>query len=314
MTSKPPTTLVVDLGKSAWRAAVHCGRTRTETSGTPGVDTARTGGEGAGQALAQLVLTTWQESGRTDDPDTVLVASTAIPPAPELDAWVQALRFSWPAATVVIAEDGIMSHAAALAGAGVCATIGTGTIVVGVDEQGAVHRVDGWGPDLGDRGSAFELGRAGLRLAFLAMDGVISTMLLRKAAADHLSGLDLQAANRLAAHPRRPAIIADFAKTVCDLASHDQVSRDLVIDAARNAARSVRSAVLRSSTRRVAVLGRLGTHPAYRLELQDSLGSAEVDILNPISSVLELSEELVLSHPYRAAMSIVDIGRRKGVL
>jgi len=54
---------------------------------------------------------------------------------------------------------------------GVVLVAGTGAIAYGVNAQGETRRADGWGYLLGDEGSAYWIGRQGLRAALRAYDG-----------------------------------------------------------------------------------------------------------------------------------------------
>jgi len=54
---------------------------------------------------------------------------------------------------------------------GVVAVSGTGSIVLGLDEDGVYHRVGGWGYLIDDEGGAFHMGREALRYALMAYDG-----------------------------------------------------------------------------------------------------------------------------------------------
>ena len=71
----------------------------------------------------------------------------------------------------LVVEDGLLAHAGALAGAGTVICAGTGTTVLGIGASGRRVKVDGWGPVLGDRGSAYAVGLAGMRAATAALDG-----------------------------------------------------------------------------------------------------------------------------------------------
>lgn len=65
---------------------------------------------------------------------------------------------------VAVASDMVTSHAGALLGApGVVVAAGTGTVALAVDEAGRAGRADGWGYLIGDDGSGYAIGRAGLR-------------------------------------------------------------------------------------------------------------------------------------------------------
>lgn len=56
-------------------------------------------------------------------------------------------------------------------GCGVVVISGTGSIAYGVDPSGKRARAGGWGPLLGDEGSAYWLGHAAVRLGIRAADG-----------------------------------------------------------------------------------------------------------------------------------------------
>lgn len=55
--------------------------------------------------------------------------------------------------------------------AGVALIAGTGAIALGRDGDGEIVRASGWGHVLGDEGSGYDLGRAGLQAALRAVDG-----------------------------------------------------------------------------------------------------------------------------------------------
>lgn len=70
---------------------------------------------------------------------------------------------------VTVMSDLELSHRAAFAGGpGVLLIAGTGSAALGRDARGRLRRAGGWGPLLGDEGSAFWLGREALREPALA--------------------------------------------------------------------------------------------------------------------------------------------------
>ena len=74
-------------------------------------------------------------------------------------------------ARVTIAGDGVTSLLGALGRRpGVVVAGGTGVVALGHDGHGDWARADGWGSLLGDDGSAFAIGAAGLRAALRAFD------------------------------------------------------------------------------------------------------------------------------------------------
>lgn len=65
-----------------------------------------------------------------------------------------------------------IAHAAALAmNPGIVVIAGTGSAVLGIDNEGHVAKVGGWGPLFGDEGSAHFISAAALRAAARAYDG-----------------------------------------------------------------------------------------------------------------------------------------------
>lgn len=85
--------------------------------------------------------------------------------------WTDAfLAMGFPAAFVH--GDMIAAHRGALANApGIVVVAGTGSVVVGIGADGAMVKVGGWGPIYGNEGSAYWIGREGLRAAARAADG-----------------------------------------------------------------------------------------------------------------------------------------------
>lgn len=72
---------------------------------------------------------------------------------------------------------------------GLATIAGTGAIAYGRTPQGAVARSSGWGYLLGDEGSAYDIGRQGLKAVVRAADGRSPQTQLTAALCDHL-GLD----------------------------------------------------------------------------------------------------------------------------
>jgi N-acetylglucosamine kinase-like BadF-type ATPase len=177
------------------------------------------------------------EAARVDDLARVEALLTA-----ELDA-----------GRVVIASDGVTSLLGALGDRpGAVVAAGTGTIVVARGRAGWV-RVDGWGSLLGDAGSGFAIGRAGLAAALRELDGRGGSAALLAAAAKHfgvsLAGSSPGAAIVAAVHgadvPTRA--VAGFAEVVGDLApAGDATSVRILAEAADELALSAAAALDRA--------------------------------------------------------------------
>lgn len=72
---------------------------------------------------------------------------------------------------LMVENDGMVAlYAATRGAAGVLINAGTGTIAVGRNRSGRVHRADGWGYVMGDEGSAYDIGIMALRAAMRAYD------------------------------------------------------------------------------------------------------------------------------------------------
>ena len=91
---------------------------------------------------------------------------------------------AWPKAQVFVGSD-LDSGLAAAFGAtkpGILVISGTGSVVVGRNEKGAIARAGGWGHLLGDHGSGYWIAVTGLRAAMREYDrhGRINSRLLRR--------------------------------------------------------------------------------------------------------------------------------------
>ncbi len=68
---------------------------------------------------------------------------------------------------------------------GVVVIAGTGSLVFGRAREGGTHRAGGWGNRLGDAGSGYAVGRAGLRAVAAAFDGGPATVLRARMQEQH---------------------------------------------------------------------------------------------------------------------------------
>lgn len=88
------------------------------------------------------------------------------------DAVRDELAIAGVADRIVVVPDGEIALKGALAGApGVLLVAGTGSGAWGRGEDGRLARCGGWGGVVGDEGSGYAIGRAGLRAALRAADG-----------------------------------------------------------------------------------------------------------------------------------------------
>lgn len=293
----PAAHLVVDIGKSQTRVQLQ--HTAYHRIG-PGASPEGAAAAGAGAVLAGLVE---RACADLDGPvDRITVGTTFLPDPTELDAARARLSNRWPAATVDIFADGVLAHAAALGGPGTVATIGTGTAVLGLDSAGSLRQKDCWGPDLGDRGSAAALGRAGLQMACASIDMVVAAPGLEQAGSRWFGRrLDVRAAAELLAGPDRVRRLASFAQVVCELAAGgDPVAATLVREAAQAAADTCTAMARRVGETTVVVLGRLAEMPSYHRQLTLALDRAGLHRRPAVSAVLHVPAHVLDLPAYRS--------------
>lgn len=142
--------------------------------------------------------------------------------APDLLAHAQAQSRS--AASLVV--DGAVATLVGALGEvspGVVLELGAGVAALATDFDQVWHRIDGWGPILGDRGSAAWLGAQGLAAGLRYRDGVPGGSAPLLAAGRRAFG-DEQTWTELLDRLPAAAVLADFAPVVGDLARRDPVA------------------------------------------------------------------------------------------
>jgi N-acetylglucosamine kinase-like BadF-type ATPase len=145
---------------------------------------------------------------------------------------------------VFLAHDSVTGFLGSIGlGRGIMTAVGTGVVTLGVGTS-AIARVDGWGNLIGDAGSAYWIGRAGLEAGMRAYDGRLESPAMLSLLTDNFSHpeeayIDLQTSSD------RVARIASFARAVNDLAEHDDVAAEIMRSAGRELAVSAVAAARR---------------------------------------------------------------------
>lgn len=129
---------------------------------------------------------------------------------------------------------------------GVIVISGTGCVAAGINKHGQYARAGGWGYIIDDEGSAYDMGRQGIKYAFKSLDGRIPNTELVQIfkRVFHVKNLD-DAMERIYVEGLSVEEIAHFAPLVSKAARHDQVSRQIVNKAGLELAKLVRAVATR---------------------------------------------------------------------
>lgn len=235
---KPRATLAVDLGRSECRVALWIGdaaepRITAKGDGSVGL-TAPDGASIAESAILALAEPILRAQGLAKVDAVGIGAPGALIAPDSARELAERLCRSLPAEAVALTSDAVTSHAGALAKKpGLVLAIGTGSVAIAIGPRGQFHRIDGWGPWLGDAGSGAWLGRAGLRAAVRAHDGRGPETALQSAAWKQF-GSPERLALQLGQPDINPArLVASFVPALAQAAEGgDAVALDLVRDAA----------------------------------------------------------------------------------
>ncbi|MFI6483732.1 N-acetylglucosamine kinase [Nonomuraea sp. NPDC050663] len=243
---------------------------------------------------------------RPPAPTAVVAGLTAMPGDPaHLRRLTRCLEelFGGPA---LVVEDGLLAHAGALAGPGTVICAGTGTTVLSIGASGRRAKVDGWGPALGDRGSAYAIGLAGMRAATAAHDGTGPTTRLTGLLERELGGTDLAGLQEFYRDAALVARIAGFAREVVATAEHDAVAGAICDRAAADLAASAAAAVCRlpEAGSRVSWSGRfVAPSGPLHTRLAAALADRGLDLLPPVAGPLEGGPVLLRrEEPYRSLL------------
>lgn len=242
-------SLVIDGGKTKTAVALVDGAgTILATGAGPGL--AMIGEPDGRAAVAASLRETLTTVGAVDaEVATAVFGLNGVhAPSADTDAAADVLRTLVRADRIVVTSDGVLSYVGALgAQPGVVVTAGTGVVILAVDARDEAHRVDGSGPLLGDRGSGYAVGLAGLRSAMRALDGLDGSPalaeLLRR---EYGSGDGAVRIIHASASPTRT--VASFSRAVAEAASHgDRAAVAIWSDAGVELARGAVAAARRAS-------------------------------------------------------------------
>jgi N-acetylglucosamine kinase-like BadF-type ATPase len=166
--------------------------------------------------------------------DVLVVGAAGAGREPERDELQAALRSEGLAKTVVVTTDVEIALIAAFGDRpGIVVSAGTGSIAVARDRNGQLHRLGGYGWQMGDEGSGYAIGRAALGAASRARDGRSPATALERRMLEAARCADFDALVRWAASAT-PGEVASLAPHVLEVAAAgDPVAQGIADYAAR---------------------------------------------------------------------------------
>lgn len=164
-------------------------------------------------------------------------------PSADASLAVDAVRGLTTSDRYIVASDAVMSYIGALGiGPGVVAAVGTGSVILAISPDGDIHRVDAYGPLLGDRGSGYDIGRRGLEIAFRVADELPGSAAIHERMLERF-GDPNQTMKAVYGDINPSSVIASFSREVARAAIEgDAQAAGLWRDAGRELARGVAAA------------------------------------------------------------------------
>ncbi|MCW5853857.1 MAG: N-acetylglucosamine kinase [Anaerolineae bacterium] len=201
-------------------------------------------------ALAGAIQAAWEAAGRTPQPVAVIgLGLTGVEAdGPEAPLARDLIAQIVPSAHIELHNDAYTALVGAHLGQpGVMVIAGTGSIALGQDSQGRVARAGGWGWLLGDEGSAFAIGRDGVRAALDACDGLRPPTSLQDAFLRYFEvGQPRDIKNRVYASDFGARGFAALAPLVSEAArADDMASQTVIYEAGQALARLVMAVIAR---------------------------------------------------------------------
>lgn len=285
----------IDVGKSGSRLhVVEHGALRAYDGQGASPTVAGNAGRVVADAVTGMLL-----AARATSAEHVLVGSTVELTAEERETLFEQVRRVAPHAILGVTDDGTLAHARHLHRSGVLLAVGTGVIAIARSSDGALARFDGWGPLVGDRGSAVDVGRAALREVFRDVDESRASA-LRARVETELGSADLALSVSILSDENWAAALANVARIVCELADEGDADAGRMLDAAAD--ELVRTArIAGAATLGVAVTGRFGGAPAIRARLETRFGQEEIRVFDVLPPTVVRAAE-ILSGPYAGAI------------
>lgn len=231
----PVRQLSIDAGQTGIRANLATNGAIENTMAFPGLLT----NEPLLPQWSAIVATIANGSGHIDE---VAIGSTGFAGAQASANQLREMTVIYGVKRVHLAHDSITSYLGALGTSkGAVVAVGTGVVTLAVGDT-KTARVDGWGNLLGDAGSGYWIGRAALEAVLRAHDGRGPATQLSDVV--HSDFPDIERAYiELQSDPDRVRRIAAYARNVSEMAETDEVAARICLQAAKELALSVITAL-----------------------------------------------------------------------
>jgi glucosamine kinase len=238
-----PAALAVDAGQTTIKAALVLDGRGPSSAVAPGV--VRVGSGAGPRAVCERLLAAVAELGPLPTPaPAAAIGLSGFEAMGEEDLATIAdmFRRSVGVESLAIASDGLTALLGAIGRSdGVVVAAGTGTACLARRGE-RFAKVDGWGSLLGDAGSGFAIGRAGLDAALREYDGRGGSARLMEAARDRFGAVE-ELPERIYSAPVATRAVASFAADVAHAAeAGDESARGILANAARELAISASAA------------------------------------------------------------------------
>lgn len=255
----------------------------------------------AQERIAEMVGDLCSQGGISPDVlEGVCFAGAGIDSAADRHWVLQVLTELGCRARLLVCSDGL----AALAGAngalsGGMVLSGTGSIAMGIAQDGAIVRVGGWGYKLDDAGSGYGIAILGLRAAFEAYDGRGRPTAIAAAMLEALGLADMGALlDAIYAPDCTPDRIALLARCVCALDGRDAVATE-ILDAAA-------AALVRLATTLAARLGLATVSIGLCGGMLENVKPLSDRVLDRLAREFHIQPHLPRYSPVEGAMILLD--------
>ncbi len=257
----PMWILGIDIGGSKIEVILSQGDRVVSTHRAEGINRQIAGEEMLAARLSEVVNHVLHNHGLVKA-DILVAGGAGLGRAREQHSLEHILKSHGLADLIIVRSDAEIALWGALSGLPGAVTIaGTGSIVYGRNEKGKVYRAGGYGYVIGDDGSGFWIGRAGLRAAIAAAEGWGESTVLKELALKRFNARQMEDIIPKIYEGSPQKNVADFALTVMQTAENgDTVARGIVLDAAK-----------RLATVSVSLLNKLRLKGPKRLRLSGSV-------------------------------------------